>query len=91
MSIHIERHHGLTIDEARRRLEAVAEQLKKDLDADCRWDQDTLAFVRTGASGEICLNGEVIEIRVELQPPLSFMESKVEQVVVEILDGALAG
>jgi len=90
MSIRIERHHGLTIDEARRRVDAMAERLKADLDGDYRWDQDTLAFERTGASGEICLNGEVIDIRIELSFPLSIMESRIEKVVVERLEQALA-
>ena len=52
-NIHIKRSHKLPRDVARARVEEIARDLKKKLDANYAWKGDSLQFKRTGASGSI--------------------------------------
>ncbi len=88
-NIHIKRQHHLAHDEAKKRVEEVAEELKKKLDADYAWKGDTLQFKRSGASGSIKLSDEYIELDVKLGMLLTPMKGKIESAITEKLDLAL--
>ena len=89
-NIHIKRSHKLTREEARARVEEIAKDLKKKLDAKYAWKGDSLQFKRTGASGSIDVGKDFIDINIELGMLLSPMKGKIEQSIREHMKVALA-
>jgi len=81
--IHIKQRHELTHDEARKRIEKVAEDLKHKLNADYQWDGDSLRFKRSGASGSIDLSDDQIELKIKLGMLLAPMKPKIERYITE--------
>lgn len=90
-NIHIKKRHHLGHDEARDRVEQIARELKKKLNADYAWKGNSLHFKRSGASGHIDLKDDVIEIRIKLGMVLAPMKGKIESAITEQLDLALQG
>ena len=88
--IHIKRKHNLSRDQARARVESIAKDLKKKLDANYAWQGDSLKFKRSGASGSIDVGEGVIDINIELGMLLSPMKGKIEQSINEQVKVALA-
>ena len=88
--IHIKRTHNLSRDDARARVETIAKDLKKKLDANYAWQGDSLKFKRTGASGSIDLGKDFIDINIELGMMLTPMKGKIEQSIKEHVNVALA-
>lgn len=87
--IHIKQQHHLAHDEARKRVEEIARDLKKKLNADYSWKGDSLQFKRSGASGSIDLSDEFIELNIKLGMMLAPMKGKIESTIKEKLDLAL--
>ncbi len=85
-TIHIKQQHHLAHDEARKRVEEIARDLKQKLNADYAWKGDSLQFKRSGASGSIELSDEFIELRVKLGLMLAPMKGKIESAIREKLD-----
>ncbi len=83
--IHIKQQHKLSHDEARARIEKIAEDLKHKLDADYQWDGDSLRFKRSGASGSIDLGDDQIELKIKLGMLLAPMKPKIEKYITENL------
>jgi putative polyhydroxyalkanoate system protein len=88
-NIHIERRHSLGRDGARGRVERIAVDLKRDLQADYAWQGDTLIFKRSGASGTIRVEDESIVIDVKLGMALGLMKGKIEAGIEHNLDQVL--
>lgn len=87
--IHIKRLHKLPRDEARARVEEIAESLKKKLDAEYAWKGDSLRFHRSGASGSIDLGDGYIDLNIKLSMLLVPMKGKIEQSIRENINAAL--
>ena len=87
--IHIKQQHNLAHDEARKRVEDIAQDLKKKLNADYAWKGECLQFKRAGASGSIELSDESIELNIKLGMMLAPMKGKIESAIREKLDLAL--
>jgi putative polyhydroxyalkanoate system protein len=90
-NIHIKRSHSLPRDEARARVEEIAEDLKKKLDAKYAWKGDSLQFHRSGASGTIDVKDDYIDLRIKLGLLLTPMKGKIEATILEHMNAALAG
>ena len=90
-TIHIKRKHHLAQEEAHQRLEEIARELKKKLNADYAWKGNSLRFKRSGAAGRIDLSDDYIEIRIKLSMVLAPMKSKIETTLKDKLDLALRG
>jgi putative polyhydroxyalkanoate system protein len=88
--IHIERQHGLGLEEARRQIDQVADTLRDQLQARFHWEGDRLEFERPGAHGVI----EVAENRVTLDIRLGLLlrpiKGTIERTITEQLDSHLA-
>ncbi len=82
-NIHIKRAHKLARDEARARIEKIAEDLANKLDAEYAWQGDSLHFKRTGASGCIDVGDDFVECNVKLGMLLAPMKGRVEASLVE--------
>jgi putative polyhydroxyalkanoate system protein len=88
-SIHIERRHSMKLEEARGKVDYIAEDLKRDLQADCQWRGNTLVFKRSGASGTVAVGDESIVIDVKLGMALALMKGKIEDGIKRNLDKVL--
>ena len=88
-NIHIKQQHHLAHDDARKRVEEIAIDLKKKLNADYAWKGDSLQFSRSGASGSIELSDDLIELKIKLGMMLAPMKGKIETAIREKLDQAL--
>ena len=89
-TIHIKRKHTLTRAEVRDRVEAIARQIKDELDADYSWKGDTLHFNRSGASGQIDVDDDRVEFNIKLGILLSPLKGKIERTILGRIDVALA-
>jgi putative polyhydroxyalkanoate system protein len=90
-NIHLKRNHNLDRDDARAKVEELAESLKDKLGAEYHWDGDTLRFQRTGASGFIDVSREgVVEVDVKLGLVLRPMKGVIEKSISEGFETALA-
>lgn len=87
--IHIKHAHELDRNEARTRIEKIAEELKIKLDAEYFWEGDSLHFHRTGASGSIDLYDGFVECTVELSILLSPLKGNIEASLRENVHKAL--
>lgn len=88
-NIHIKQQHNLAHDEARKRVEEIARDLKKKLNTDYAWKGESLRFKRSGASGSIDLSDEFIELNIKLGMLLAPMKGKIESAIKEKLELAL--
>ncbi|MGD2111833.1 MAG: polyhydroxyalkanoic acid system family protein [Gammaproteobacteria bacterium] len=89
-NIHIKRSHNLPRDEARARVERIAEDLKRKLDAEYAWKGDSLQFHRTGASGSIDVGDGFIDLNIKLGMLLVPIKGKIEETIREHINSALA-
>lgn len=87
--IEIKREHGLGIEEIRKRVDKLAEDLHQALDADYSWKGNTLSFKRTGASGSIELTANTLAIKVKLGVLHSTLKGRIEKVLDDHLDEVL--
>jgi putative polyhydroxyalkanoate system protein len=88
-NIHIERQHSLELDDAKSQVESIAENLKKDLQADYQWKGNKLLFKRSGASGSIDVNESTVVVNVQLSMALGLMKGKIEKGINQSLDKLL--
>jgi putative polyhydroxyalkanoate system protein len=77
-TIHIKRAHELSRDEAKRRVERIAEDLKDKFNVQYHWKNDSLQFKRSGASGAIDLGDGFVEVKIRLGMMLAPMKGKIE-------------
>jgi putative polyhydroxyalkanoate system protein len=87
--IHIKHAHQLEKEEARTRIEKIAEELKIRLDAEYAWEGDSLQFHRSGVSGCIDLGDDFVECTIELGILLSPMKGMIEASILENVHKAL--
>ncbi len=89
-TIHIRREHRLGREAARQRLDNLIHYLKDKLEAELRWEGDRLVFERSGASGDIVIGDNFVEVNAKLGLLLSPMRGMLEQAVQRQLDEELA-
>lgn len=88
-TIHITRPHQLGKTAARDIAEKIAEQLKQELQANYRWNADSLDFTCAGASGSIKVAETTVEVLVDLSFLLRPLKGKIEREVNQQLDQLL--
>jgi len=88
--IHIERTHNLGLEKARIQVEALAQSLGEELQADYEWNGNTLIFKRPGASGTIDVGADYINVVIELGMSLSLFGFAIEESVNKRLDALLS-
>jgi putative polyhydroxyalkanoate system protein len=91
MTIRIRRRHGMRQEDARKRVETVAEELGRKLSADYHWESDDLVFRRAGATGRIRVDAEHVDIQVQLGLLLRPLEDGIRRDIESRLDRALEG
>jgi putative polyhydroxyalkanoate system protein len=89
-SIHLKHHHSLSRDETRKRVESIAEDLKREYKMDYSWDGDRVRFKRTGASGSVLLGEDFIELEIKLGMLLAPLKGKIEDTIRRDISSRLA-
>lgn len=88
-SIKIERDHQLSVNDAKARVEQVAEKMAVKFQMQTAWDKNTLKFTRSGVDGTIKIAEDKIRIDAELGFMLGFLKTTIEKEVQSYLDKAL--
>jgi len=88
--IEIRQAHELDQDDARRRVNELAEDLTRKLHVNCEWQGDTLLFKRPGAQGAIQLGAGFVEVKVKLGMLVKPMKDKIEVQIRDQMQRSLA-
>lgn len=84
--IMLTRRHGLTRAKAADRIERLLEDLRREYEFEGAWERDVLRLERTGASGEVQVGDEQLEIRIKLAMVLKPLRGKIEKRLEAELD-----
>lgn len=89
-TIDIRRTHTLTIDDAKKRAEALATSMRQKLDLDWHWEQDRIIFAAPrgaarGTRGSVDVTASEVRVQIDLPLLLRMMKSTVEAKVAEHL------
>jgi putative polyhydroxyalkanoate system protein len=82
----VQRRHALRPAKARRLAEGIAERLRGEYGGSYAWEGDTLHFRRMGASGQVAVTSDAVEIRVDLGLLLIPLRSRIEREIHAFLD-----
>lgn len=85
-SIHICRKHKKPFKDAKAAVEKVASEVAEKFDLTHDWKGNTLHFERSGVSGQIVLEKDVLHVTVELGFLLSLLKPQIEQEIEKRLD-----
>lgn len=92
--IHIEREHILGFPKARQVALQWAEQVEKELELDCTYEQgdsqDLLSFSRSGVSGTLAVTKDRFEVEARLGFLLGIFKDRIESEIIKNLDTLLA-
>lgn len=92
--IHIERDHLLGLPKARQVALQWAEQVEKELELDCNYEQgdsqDLLSFSRSGVSGTLAVTEDRFEVDARLGLLLGLFKDRIEGEIIKNLDTLLA-
>jgi len=85
-NIHIKHRYTLMPDEARKRVEEIAKDLKTEYKIDYSWEGDHLHFRRSGASGSLEMGEGILELKIKLGMILKPMKGKIEHSIRKNLE-----
>ena len=88
-NIRIKRDHNIGTEEARKRVDEMANTLQDRLEAKISWQGNTLNIKRTGASGTVEVGDDYVDCKVKLGLVLKPMKGMVESELNYALDEAL--
>jgi putative polyhydroxyalkanoate system protein len=64
--VKLSRTHGMTVAQAKKVAQKVADDMAKEYDLQSEWDGDTLYFERTGVKGFLEVDGSAMNVEVTL-------------------------
>ncbi len=76
--IEIRRPHALTLTQAKKHANAMAEHLKQEFGLEANWDKDTLHFTRPGVEGVMTVSTADVHVLAELGFLVSFLKPTIE-------------
>lgn len=89
-SIDIRHPHSRSREDAHQAVDRVAEKIQERFDVCCDWDDDTLAFHRSGVDGEIRVLDREIHVLVNLGFLLMALRGPIENEIRRYLDREFA-
>ena len=89
-NMRIHRRHNLGLDEARKRADRIAEDLKDQYSVEARWQGDAMHVQGNGISGQLLVDEHNVELRVKLGFALKLMEAPIRAVIEKTIDDELA-
>lgn len=85
-TLKIRREHTLGIEEAKRRVDQVAEELGGKLNLTSRWAGDNLRVNGRGVSGWIVVEAESVEVHVKVGLPMLMLREPIRVAIEESID-----
>ncbi len=85
-NIQIKRQHNLGREQARERVDEIAETLRNELMAECTWKDDSLCFERIGATGTIDVSNDHVELNIQLEMLLIPLKGTIENAILKRID-----
>ena len=76
--IDIRRPHSLTLTQARKEANVMAEHLKQEFDLESSWSGNKLHFKRSGVDGVMTVSTEEVHVTAELGMLMSLLKSKID-------------
>jgi putative polyhydroxyalkanoate system protein len=86
----IRRSHNLGLEEARRRADRIAADLREEFSVRSRWVGDAMHVEGSGVSGELHVDEHVVELIVKLGFALKLMEGPIRSAIEKAIDEELA-
>lgn len=77
--IDIHQPHQLPLDQARAKVDEVAQRMREKFDTSSEWDNNTLRFFRSGVKGVIAVTEQSVDVHAELGMMLTPLKGVVEQ------------
>ena len=84
------RSHDLGLEEARKRADRIAEDLRQQYSVTTRWQGDAMHVQGNGISGQLLVDERHIELQVQLGFALKLMEGPIRSVIEKTIDEELA-
>ena len=81
--------HTRTVDDAKKRIGWLAQDLGESLMIEHRWEGDALRLTRQGADGTITVLDGAVAVDLELSGMLAMMAGQVESQLREMLEAGL--
>ena len=92
--IHLSREHALGLPEARKIAFKWAEQVEKEFDMECTYEEgttsDRLSFSRSGVQGTLNVTANEFEISAQLGFLVGIFKEKIEAEIIGNLDALMA-
>ncbi len=82
----IRRNHDLGLEEARNRIDHMAEQLGKQYSMTSSWNGDHVVVRGNGVNGRIVVAQEYVEAHIQLGIPLAIMQSQIREGIEAVID-----
>jgi len=82
----IKRSHELGLEEARTRIDRMAEQLGKQYSVTSSWNGDHVVVRGNGVNGRIVVAHGYVEAQIQLGIPLVIMESQIRAGIEAVID-----
>lgn len=82
----IRRQHTLGVEEAKRRVDQVADELGGKLNLTSRWEGDHLLVNGRGVSGRIVVEAESVEVNVKLGLAMMMLREPIRASIEESID-----
>lgn len=82
----IRRNHDLGLEEARNRIDHMAEQLGKQYSVTSSWNGDHVVVRGNGVNGKIVVEHEYVEAHIRLGIPLAIMQSQIRAGIEAVID-----
>lgn len=86
----IRRNHNLGLEEARKRADRIAADLREEFSFRSRWEGDSMHVEGSGVAGELHVDEHVIELDVRLGFALKLMEGPIRSAIERMIDQELA-
>lgn len=82
----IRRSHELGLEEARKRVDRMAEKLGEQYSVTSSWNGDHVAVKGNGVNGRIVVAHEYVEAEIQLGIPLAIMQSQIRAGIEAVID-----
>ena len=82
----IRREHTLGVEEAKRRVDQVAEELGGKLNLTSRWEGNDLRVDGRGVTGRIVVEAGSVEVRVTVGLPMLMLREPIRVAIEESID-----
>jgi len=82
----IRREHTLGVEEAKRRVDQVAEELGGKLNLTSRWEGNDLRVDGRGVTGRIVVEADSVEVQVTVGLPMLMLREPIRVAIEESID-----